>query len=223
MIGVTIGIGRLWPEIAARSARRMQKMTGLRCIVIDGARRVGAPERLPEVVHPSWLKCHITRIFPTEHRFLVFDADIFCLSHWDPEALFAETRKSFCAVPDRNLPAVYKECCEHQLPFPDWYVNGGLLMFNRKHEAIWDEVWNKHPRYGRWLEQTALNKAIQESGIDVCRLPRVFNQLPEAPGELIAPGKIENLRDAGVANFHYADCGGDGSKILALQKELGYE
>ena len=220
MIGVTIGIGGLWPEIAARSARRMEKMTGLHCVALHIDRFTHVT---PDVVHPSWLKCHIDKIFSVQHRFLVFDADMFCLNPWDPAALFAETCQSFCAVPDRNLPTVYNECCARGLPFPDWYVNGGLVMFNQKHRGVWDLTWQKHPRFGRWLEQTALNKSIQESGIDICRLSRKFNRLPDRPGAGVTTGAIQDMASAGTINFHYADCGGDGSKILALQKELGYE
>jgi hypothetical protein len=221
MIGVTIGIGGLWPEIAARAARRMEKMSSIRCVVLD--EKKAAEAWLSEYAHPSWLKCHLDKIFPQHKSFMIFDADIFCLNNWNPFELSWQVKQAFCAVPDRNLRMVFDECTAHQLPFPDWYVNGGLVIFGREHQKVWDKVWEKHPRYGRWLEQTALNKAIQETGVDVCRLPRKFNLLPSPVGAEMTAAKLREMAAAGVVNFHYADCGGDGAKILALQKELGYE
>jgi lipopolysaccharide biosynthesis glycosyltransferase len=217
MIGVTIGIGGLWPEIAARSARRMAKQTGLECVALTGM-----PTGIPKVPHPSWVKCHIATMFPDRESFLVFDADIFALQSWNPDALFRLGDGYFTAVPDRNLPSVYQECIEHKLPFPDWYLNAGLTMFGRWHQqGVWDEVWKRQPKYGRWLEQTALNKALQ--GGDVHRLPRVFNKLPDVIGAPVTAENIRMMTAGGVINFHYADCGGDGAPILALQKELGYD
>jgi hypothetical protein len=214
MIGLTIGIGGLWPEIAARSARRMEKMTGIKCYAFK-ATTAG-------INHPSWLKCKLMDFYPKVGDFLVFDADIFSMQVWSPQTIFQEMKGAFCAVPDRNHKIVLDECQEHNLPFPDWYINGGLMMFSRAHKPLWDAVFAKHPKYGRWLEQTALNKSIQELGVEVCRLPRVFNTLPN----LDATGSwydLDAMRKSGVVNFHMADLGGDGTKILELQKELGME
>lgn len=206
MIGVTIGLGKEWVEIAHAAAQRMNQMTGLKTYVI------GEPLGL-QVAHPSWMKCHITGMFPEENEFLVFDADIICLRGWSPENIFSSLRESFCAVPDRNLPMVYDECVKFKLPFPDWYVNAGLLMFHRRHQPVWDAVWAQHPQRGRWLEQTALNEALLAQKIEVARLPRIFNQLPN--GET-----LEQMDARGVVNFHFADQGGDATRILELQKEL---
>ena len=68
MIGLTIGIGPHWSTLAHQSAARMSEMTGLPCHVV---------EHDPyNCCHPSWLKCHLHRMFPAEDSFLIFDADI---------------------------------------------------------------------------------------------------------------------------------------------------
>ncbi len=240
MIGVTIGIGGLWPEIARNAAARMEQATGLLCYVV-GDRTVGRiifntasepasvitdtyNDGWPEVIHPSWMKCHLLKLFPREQDFLVFDADIVCMEAWAPEDLFVnKLKRTFTAVPDRNHRIVYDECTAHSLPFPDWYINGGLLMFSREHAPLWDAVSAKHPRYGRWLEQTALNKSIQELGLEVARLPRIFNCLPHLDTQCRNSSfNLQQLHDRGVINFHFADCGGNGAPILVLQKKMGF-
>ena len=215
MIGVTIGIGEPWKEIAHNAARRMQEMTGVPCKVIDSL-----PWEVEKPSHPSWLKCRIVEMFPEDHAFLIFDADIFCLNPWDPGNFPPNLGRSLCAVPDRNLPMVYDECCEHQLPFPDWYVNAGLVIFGREHQPVWDATWARRPKYGRWLEQTAFNKAIQETKTEVCRLPRIFNTLPDPVGKDYTAADLHALKEKGVVNFHYADRGNDPERLLKLQKEF---
>lgn len=206
MIGITIGIGEGWNHVAVRAAAQMEKMTGIYCEAITEW-----PFQQP--VHPSWLKCHLMEHYPAAHDFLIFDADIFCLRPWKPAELFEALGKRFCAVPDRNNTDVYHECAGFNLPFPDWYVNGGLLMFSREHAPVWEAVWKRHPRYGSWLEQTALNEALFKLKVDVARLPRLFNQLPN--GET-----VEAMDARGVINFHFADQAGNPARIIELQKEL---
>jgi len=169
MIGITIGVGNEWEQIANWAATRMTQNTGLRCEVIN--------ELSHGVCHASWLKCHLLQMFPDHDEFLVFDADIIPVKHWNPRELFKSMNRAFCAVPDRNWSATWNECRNFDLPYPDFYINGGLLIFGREHGPIWESVWKRHPKFGSWMEQTALNAALMNCGMEVCRLPRDFNRL----------------------------------------------
>jgi len=178
----------------------------------------------PQAVHPSWLKCKVLEVLPQD-EFLLFDADIICLQPWNPEKVFADNGRKFCAVPDRICQMVHQECLAFQLPYPNWYVNAGLTMFSREHAFVWQRTWQRHPKFGRWLEQTALNVALKEfedSGGGVCRLPRNYNTLPSLEdGKNNFAWPTPETKD--VINFHYADLGGNTAKLIALQKELGME
>jgi hypothetical protein len=172
MIGVTIGIGEGWRELAQAAALRMEEMTGIQCFVIEENPREW------QAVHPSWLKCHVPAMFPDHDEFLVFDADILAVRPWDPAALFETLGRPFMAVPEPGTnPEVMEECRKWQLAFPDSYLNCGLLVFGREHAPVLDAAWEYHPHGGEWLEQTALNRALVDSGVEICRLPRRYNTL----------------------------------------------
>jgi len=172
MLAVTIGIGEEWAALAKVSAERMSALTGLDHVIIQ--------QDDYDCVHPSWLKCHVHRMFPDEDSFLVFDADILCIRPWDPQKLFDQMRRPFMAVPEPSANEyLMEECRDWQLGFPDVYVNGGLLIFGREHGFVWDRVWSMHPHGGRWLEQTALNRALADEVVEICRLPRHFNLMAQ--------------------------------------------
>ena len=210
MIGVTIGIGPGWQACAERAATQMAAMTGLSCHVVT------RPHHTTEVAHPSWLKCWITEMFPAEDAFLLFDADILPLRPWDPDGIFHKLGRPFLAVPEDNTPPVFNECRRYQLPPWDWYVNGGLTIFGHEHAPIWRAVWKRHPGYGSWLEQTALNHVLLESGTPVCRLPRQFNQLLHGRLDLAVP-----MANSGqYINLHADSLGGDASRLATLQDTL---
>lgn len=166
MIGVCLGIGDDWYDVACVAAEQMSHMTGLKCVVIE--------RPLCETAHPSWNKCKIVDSFDDD-SFLVFDADIICVQRWTPLKLFQSVGRAFCAVPDTRDQVVWDECNELGISFPDCYVNAGLTMFGREHAPIWRETFKYHPKCGRFLEQGALNLSLLNSGIEVCRLPRYFN------------------------------------------------
>lgn len=172
MIAVTIGVGEGWKQLAERSAERMAAMTGLETRVIDTDDYGCA--------HPSWLKCHIHRIFPDVDSFLVFDADVLAIRGWDPEEMFEVMRRPFMAVPEPNANDVLiEECRDWKLGYPDIYINGGFLIYGREHGYVWDRTWKHHPKGGRWLEQTALNRSLADNCTEICRLPRHFNMLAQ--------------------------------------------
>lgn len=193
--------------MAKLAAERMSKMTGLECKIINS--------HSGEVSHPSWLKCFVNQNFPNEESFLVFDADIICMREWDPKGLFESLGRPFCAALDVNSKHVYRECQELQIGFPDVYVNGGLTIFGKEHAGVWSRVWGKHPKYGKWLEQGALNVALLEENGEVCRLPRRFNLISQ-----FASIPKEWAEANGIINYHA--CGvGNAKDLLNVQTEFG--
>lgn len=212
MIGVTIGIGEGWQQLAESKAARMAEMTGLECRVIN-VDDYGC-------AHPSWLKCHVHRIFPDEDSFLVFDADILPLRPWDPECLFESLGRPFIGVPEPNAnPELKVEIGEWGLGTSDTYINGGLLIFGHEHGAVWDRVWSLHPHGGRWLEQTAINHALAMDAIEVCRLPRHFNLLSHR-GKLSAVYARGTLANA--VNLHTCAVGNAAEVEAIHQQFLSY-
>lgn len=209
MIGVCIGVGEGWVELARRSAATMELMTGLTCHVI-ATDDFGC-------CHPSWLKCHIHRIFPEEDSFLVFDADILCVEPWDPQTLFQSTRRPFMAVPEPNAnPDLLQECKDWGLGYPNTYINCGLLIFGREHGFILDRAWTHHPHGGRWLEQTAINHALVTEHVETCLLPRHFNMLAQR-GRINSIYCRTTLRDA--VNIHTCAMD-DASACMATHERL---
>jgi lipopolysaccharide biosynthesis glycosyltransferase len=188
MIAVTIAVGEKWKPIAQYAINQMVKMTGLQCGVIDNTSA--------EFSNPSWLKCRITDLFHMHDSFLYFDADIIARKPWKPDVLFEMMGRPFCAAVDKNCDYMQTECVKYNLPYPSWYVNAGLLMFGREHQYIWDYVWSKHPEYGTWYEQTALNEALLKLNVEVCRFPHSMNQIIEGSSP-VARAKAVNLHAAG--------------------------
>jgi hypothetical protein len=210
VIGVTLGVGDGWREVAAVAAQRMAHYTGLQITVVENPIR--------QYAHPSWAKADVIEMFPTEDSFLVFDADVVCLRHWSPDQLFADLGRPFCAAVERRSQDVFDECAALEISFPDVMVNGGLLMFGREHLPVWEAVRGRHPKCGRWMEQGALNLSLLESDFEVCRLPRQFNTLAHnKPLAALTPDEIERKR---VINLHW--CGvRDPQKLLEIQKRYG--
>jgi hypothetical protein len=103
-------------------------------------------------------------------------------------------------APEPNAsPAVLAECEAWGLGFPDTYLNCGLLIFGREHAPVWDRTWCRHPKGGAWMEQTALNRALIDEAVEVCRLPRRFNLLAHR-GRINPIYARATLRDA--VNVH---------------------
>jgi SAM-dependent methyltransferase len=212
MIGITIGIGAEWAALAHTTARRMAHTTGLECHVID-ADDFGC-------VHPSWLKCHVHRLFPDEDSFLIFDADILPLRPWDPAGLFRQLGRPFMAVPEPNSNGdLVRECQEWQLGFPDVYLNCGLLIFGHEHGFVLDRTWTRHPHGGRWLEQTAINRSLADEAVEICRLPRHFNVMAQC-------GRLHTLYArstlASAVNVHTCAMDDPAAITLVHQQILDY-
>jgi lipopolysaccharide biosynthesis glycosyltransferase len=205
MIAVTLGVGPVWEDVARFSAARMAAMTGLRTEVVT--------EVPAGLAHPSWAKCSLLEMFPEEDGFLYFDADLVAMKPWQPELLWESYGRGFCAVAEPYGKAVDMECQSYGLN-PGRYINAGLLLFGPAHAWIWERTLSRHPRFGSWYEQTALNVALQEEGPGPRRLPAAYNALAHHGRFLPGYAGVEE-RDA--INVHYCSVN-DPVKLLKLQE-----
>lgn len=204
MLIVCIGVGDQWGEVAETSAQRMSSMTGLEHVVVR--------DMFYPAIHPSWLKCHVARKFPDEESFLVMDADMLCLQPWQPQRMFEDMRRPFMAVSDSRCENTLKECEALGIPFPSVYMNGGLTIFGREHQYIWNDVWKRHPICGRYLEQGSLNLSLLLLDPQMCRLPDRFNFVTYQ-----ARIKDAELKAMDCINVHVAGCAGQASIVREAQ------
>lgn len=197
MKGYTIGTGK-WRKVAEYAAARMQEMTGVDC-------SVWTPRK--EWVHPSWAKCEI----PIETDTLIFDADVWCMSPWNPSG--SEWTMPIAGVVEPANPAVDLECQLYGIKRSE-YFNGGLVVVAA---GAWDmlpTVAQYHPRYGRWLEQTAMNKVFAgRAGA----IPDPYNHLLRANRE---PMDVASLRAHGAINLHFTGPDKTPDWLLTKYKEL---
>lgn len=177
MKGYTIGTGT-WRKVAQAAAARMQAMTGIPCEVFVPSKKWA---------HPSWGKCEI----PVDGPTLIFDADIWCMEKWEPR----HAPGAVCMVPEPSNRFVDIECRLYGIE-RHRYCNGGLMILDDP--AILPAVAAYAPRYGRWLEQTAINKVLV--GRDVTLLSPRLNHLLRANKE---PMDADSLRAHGAINLHF--------------------
>jgi len=212
MLAITLGIGETWRICAEAAAGRMARMTGLDCRVIT---EITLPDTLPKL-HPSWLKLLIPHLVPDVDDFLYFDSDILPMKPWDPAGIYESLGRPFCIVPDVNSAAVESECRMFGLPFPNGYLNCGLFMFGRHHTPVLDNAWQRGPVCGRWLEQTAVNLALNEMQVETARLPRTFNTLLWPGIDDYSP---QALRNRPEVNLHAASLGGSAESLRQIQAD----
>lgn len=213
MIGVTIGIGEKWKEVAEISAREMQRHTGIPCHVVS---------ELPVDFgfHPSWLKLRVFDLFPSEDEILFFDADILCIKEWQPKPIIYrfgggefQYDVDFSICNDEHSIAVSQECKQFGIDGPWRYFNAGLWIAHRKHDPILKRALARGPKFGTWLEQTALTVELQNENVNV--LQREFNRL-------LWPGFHDylNLHKRPDTNLHLASIGNP-EIILSIYKANG--
>lgn len=207
ILGVTIGIGELWEKAAKRVAERMERNTGIECRVIT--------ENHFGVIHPSWLKAYLHQMYPEYDKLIIFDADIIPLKPWDARRVCEESEGLIAGVVDTG-DGVVAECVNYNLD-PKTYINGGLVISGRIHQHIWERVKRGHPRYGSWVEQTALNKAIQKYTIGVYGLPQEYNHIFEFWKKKL---DVEKIVNSNIINFHLASLKGNQEQLIEIQDML---
>jgi hypothetical protein len=209
-LAVTIGIGDTWRQLAERAGARMAEATGLPVQVLSSC------HLLPPDWHPSWAKCWAFDLVP-EHidRLVIFDADIYPVApftEWDTDASLAVVRHV-------DTKPVKTEKTLYGLPE---YWNAGLIVIRREYADALRHVATYGPRYGTWLEQTALNREFLYR--DKTWLPARCNHLLAPPGSAEpadqAIGAALGAIEAGATNLHFSGYGGSAAKIHAIFDQL---
>jgi hypothetical protein len=205
VLGVTIGLNG-WKEVAQKTAERMEKNTGVECIVLD---------RDPiGVNHPSWIKAHLIDIYPKVDRLFIFDADILPLKPFPLMQIIEEAGDMPVGVLDEYNQGVAVECLNYELNQAT-YINGGFLITGKHHRHVWERVKRGYPSYGSWAEQTALNKALQMTKTNIYSLPEEYNQLYFFFRE---PLNVNKLVDSKTINLHVCSLHGDANAMSEVQK-----
>lgn len=197
MLGITIGTGD-WGPVAEAAAARMQEMTGCLTTIIrnDDSR----------FAHPSWNK-----LFLNGPCFF-FDADIWCMKRWNPQELLDRYQRTLM-LPERPHTAIKTECQLYGIPL-DSYYNAGLIIMTGNEGPLFENAFSRHPTYGRWLEQTSLNRSVVELKWQVQPLPDAYNRMVriETP--------VEKLRMEQAINLHFAGPKTP-AQLLEVYKQLG--
>lgn len=166
MIGFTIATGKYLPY-GLQAAETMQAHTGILCQVCRD---------VPDGRHPSYHRLWIWDLVPDDvEAVLYFDADTYCVRDWDPRALAATG--DFWArrdVPTRKAP---RECRRYGIA-PAMYFNAGVFVASRAHREAFvlaQQIATAEDYQSAFLEQTALNVAVQRSGVSWADLPPRYN------------------------------------------------
>lgn len=216
MIGVTFAIGKGWKECGDVARFQMEKMTGVPCVLIDqwpdweGLPEVPVPMKPGMPFNPSWLKLWAQENFPGEDL-LIFDSDIVSCKPWDPVAML--DGYDFVFAREYVHQPLYREARELDFD-PFRYGNCGLMIIKADCKVL-EEARQHFPEYGTWLEQTAVNKVLQEHPeVRVRLLPRAYNRLwPTSEG-------IPHLHRAGQTNLHFCALRGNAQKLRIYQRQM---
>lgn len=175
MIGVTIGVGRKFRELAREAAEAAKKHYKLDHVVILGDRQLShcpPAHRFPDFPkRVFWLKFMVPVILSGIDRWMYLDADYF-VQHDPPRDVLDQLHH------DPRLIAVEDWWPTH--PYPWRYYNAGWYVANRaNHEALFSwcrENYFKIPEV--FGDQCVWNAGISACGVDVLELPRLYNARP---------------------------------------------
>lgn len=176
MIGVTIGVGGKWRELAELAAAAAQQWTGLNIVVLgDDELRHSGISRAVELK---------TAVFDyvAEENILLFDADLLFVREWDP-TIYADRQELIC-VRDFNFePHILADALRLGIPARD-YFNAGFIIANRTHHSRLFEHARRslHEVRSPLYDQSALNAGRVRLGIPVQFLDRRYNTLSDADG-----------------------------------------
>lgn len=209
MIGVTIGIGEGWQEIARKAALRMQEMTGIECLIWSKTDKY--------VCNPSWLKCDIFGPWDLDpikahDEIMIFDADILPMKPWNPLTYCQGDNFHFAGVAEFTAP-VWDECQRFGVPFGQ-YFNCGMFIIHRRAKSALEWAGRKHPEYGSWLEQTAINVGLQKMGYPLTHMPAELNYLLWPTRDKY---DRESLQSRPEINLHAASLNGDVARLKQIQ------
>lgn len=197
--GICFGIGGGWQSAAILACEQMEKHTRIPCKPI-----LARPENAPEGWSPSWWKmCAFDLVDDGADYALVFDADIVCVRDWTPYLHDAPVM----AVREFHSATRAIEAKNYQIRD---YFNGGFFLVHRDMRSRLESLRDYGPKYGSWLEQTALNRIFA----DVWKpLPPQCNWLIEEETRGLL-GAIDSL----AANLHLAGTKDPHQTINYMQK-----
>lgn len=145
-----------------------------------------------------------------EQTVWVADADLAVIDDWAPfHASSADPAAEFAAVPEPITPAVRNEMEAYGIG-PDYFNCGLFAARNTVNvQAALSAAALRYPRYGRWAEQTALNKMLETHAIATSGMPAALNTLVQ-PGQ--TPDRA-TLRNAAI--IHFCGLGGNATAVAA--------
>jgi hypothetical protein len=179
-----------YKEYCLNTWRWWCERNGVRLFLFD------RPVARTAVMKPTWQKYHAFRLL--EEADIAYDqvalVDADTMVRWDCPDFFALTERMFSATVDHDsIGWLYETIRGYQHLFPEtelpWldYFNGGFLVINAAHKALFYEIlkfYNENCRQLLFLEdkalirgtdQTPVNFLVRRHGIDVNFLPKVFN------------------------------------------------
>jgi hypothetical protein len=199
MIAVTIAVGSSYVRRAEVAAESVRKHTGLEAIIV----------RDPNPNYPSAFgKMRLLERF--DCPIFYFDADTVMVRPWDPSEI-----QQFSASLDFKSRARDMDCSRYNI-LPGLYFNTGVMIMLPEHKPVMLEALeiaiSPSYRTAFRFEQTAINVAVQRSGIEVNYLPRKYNAMCRQGRPM--PGDAVILHAAG-------GCDMDRMMSMARKAELG--
>ena len=181
MVGVTIGVGTYYGQLAELAAKAMQEQTGVKTVVLDDDHftQSGLPA-------PHHLKLRMFDLVDTD-SIVYFDADMACLKPWKPQR-FANS-EAVVAVAESARPLHVHTAQDWGIPV-EHYFNAGLMILNRRHHQGWLRETErfvltdtKFKEYDP-LDQAALNITRHRLGVKLELLDRRYNWIGYGVGRL---------------------------------------
>lgn len=181
MLGVTIGVGEYYGQLAKLAAQAMEEKTGLKTVVLGDEHFISSG--LPA---PHHLKLRMFDLV-NEDSIVYFDADMACLKSWSPD-LFANC-EAVVAVAESARPLHVFTARDWGIPAEE-YFNAGLMILNRQHHQNWLRETEhfvltdtKFKEYDP-LDQAALNITRHRMGVKLHLLDRRYNWIGYGNGRL---------------------------------------
>lgn len=199
MIGVTIGIGRAYREMAQLAAESVRKWTGLDVDVMTDAAGMSVSE-----VKLTLLERYSGTVF-------YFDADTRMVGPWPGMAEY-DGRPEFCASLHDPTKARDCDCQRHGLDSGRYFYSG-LWFADRKHHGV---AFREALELGTssdymtefQYEQTALNVAMQRYDVS-------FQALPWERHVVCTPENLHKIpADASVLHIAGAHLQGESRRIF---------
>lgn len=177
MIGVTIGTGENYRFYASEAAKRFERFTGLKAVILDET-HIEAFASHPLMQHGTtmaeksyYLKFFIPEIIQDDICY--FDCDYCVVDYWQPDKIFDGR---FTAVKDRTKLIFQNDIVHCNIAE---YVNAGFYMLSYKNHK---DLFAKCRKLGmnaqtKFFDQCILNIFLQLDKVPVRHLDRRFNAM----------------------------------------------